>query len=553
MTYNFKQYDAARDFTTTSVNSSFINNVDNVYDKLRLQVYDLYEDIYINSTYNLKIILRGEDQSPILLPTGKKLIEAVNRFLGLNVDYLVQGQGDAGVQQALDIWFQDFFDREKFKTKFESGKRWGLIRGDSVWYIYADSRKDAGTRISIAEIDPRQVFEIEDIQGALCGYHIVDLVRDWREPDEVKFVTRRRTFRKDVDEDGQVIKNSHVTSELTYWELNSWDDREPENELEYIPGGAGEHEPIILGTKEAPITAFPIYKWNNAPMQNTNWGTSQLAGMETLLYALNQSITDEDATIVFQGLGMYVTTAAPPIDPNTGAVCDWNIGPMQIIEIGQDQKFDRVSGITDVSPYQNHMNFIDEKGLSESTGIPEVAIGRVDPQAVQSGIALKLELMPLLAQNSEKELSFINLLDQMFNDIVKMWLPAYEIETFGNYAVMQECKVVCLFDNPMPVDRDATINETVTLVTNNLILTSMAVRKLRDLGWQYPTVDPYTGEPLDDEDIADMLMQQAQDNMGIATGGGTSGADQFGANQNPNDQSQNGQGNPNAQTVSLGQ
>ena len=64
-------------------------------------------------------------------------------------------------------------------------------------------------------------------------------------------------------------------------------------------------------------------------MQNSTWGLSQLTGLETLLYGINQSLTDEDATMVFQGLGMYVTSAAPPIDPTTGEVTNWNIGPQQ--------------------------------------------------------------------------------------------------------------------------------------------------------------------------------------------------------------------------------
>jgi len=504
MGYNRKQYDAARDFVKGGV-----ENVSDPLDKMRIQVYDLYEDIYINSTFQLSIILRGVDQTPILMPTGKKLVEATHRFLGVNVDYLVEGKGDQGVQDNLDAWFKSFFSREAFKSKFESTKRWGLIRGDAILYVYATPTKDQGERISIAEVDPRQAFEIEDVNGDLCGWYLVDIVRDWRDEDQPNArVARRRSFRKALDDEGMVIKNSPVTTDLTFWELGKWDDRGDE-ETKQVTGGPGEiTEPIELGIGENQITTFPIYKWQNAPMQNTTWGTSQLAGLETLMYALNQSMTDEDCTIVFQGLGMYWTDAAPPIDPNTGAHCDWNIGPMQIIETGVGNKFERVSGVSDVSPFQDHMSFMDEKGMAESSGIPEVAIGRVDVQAAESGISLKLQFMPLLAQNSEKELHLITLLDQLFHDIVTQWLPAYESETFGNAEPMQEASVVCLFDDPMPVDRAATVQETVLLRTNNLILVSMAVAKLRSLGWQYPAVDE-RGQPLTDEDIAQMLQDQA--------------------------------------------
>lgn len=522
MPYNLKQYSAALDFLVGGD-----DNIVAAWDKKRVQAYDLYENLYINSTYNLKLVLRGSDQTPMLMPSGRKIIEATNRFLGLNLDYLVEGQGDAGLQQNLDDWWAQFFKREALRGKFASNKRWGLIRGDAMFYVYAEPGKDAGTRLSIIELDPRQVFYIEDPNNPMStlGVYIVDTVQDFREPDKPeKKLARRRAFRKQ--------DNGTITSDLTFWTLGKWDDRNPANDLEKVPGGD-------LEEPEAPlpdvITALPVYHWKyNAP-QNSSWGHSQLTGLETLMYGINQSLTDEDATIVFQGLGMYVTTSAPPVDPTTGELTDWNIGPMQIIEIGTDQTFQRVTGVSDVSPYQNHMNFIDEKGLSEAAGVPATAIGRVDVNTVQSGISLKMEMMPLLAANSEKELEMIVVLDQMFHDITTMWLPAYETETFGNATAMAEMSVVSIFDDPMPVDRDAKIQETILLQTSNLILTSMAVGKLRDLGWNFPTVDPYTGEPLDDHDIADMLAEQANAAASVglnALGGDTGNVD---ANGNPID------------------
>lgn len=500
MPYNLKQYSAALDFI-----SGGDSNIVNEMDQRRVGAYDLYENLYINSTQTLKLVMRGDDSYPILMPSGKKIVDATNRFLGVGFDYLVEGQGDAGTQEMLNAWWADFFKREALRSKFASNKRWGLIRGDAAFYIYADGLKAAGQRISIVELDPRQLFEIEDLNGRVVGYHIVDTIQDYREPDKPdKKLARRRTFRKVYDDIGTTIG---VTMELKFFEIGKWDDRTiaAAEKIEAVPYPDFDLEPTPLPDG---ITALPVYKWRNNAPQNSTWGHSQLAGMETLLYAINQSLTDEDATIVFQGLGMYVTSAAPPQD-SEGNTTDWSIGPMQIIEIGQDQRFDRVTGVSDVSPYQNHMNFIDEKGLSEASGTPEIAIGRVDVAVAESGISLQLQLMPLLAQNLEKEQELIVTLDQMFFDITSMWLPAYEPELFPDPLVMSQMSVVCVFDDPMPKNRDAQITETVTLQQANLILTSMAVAKLRSLGWEYPTVDPLTGEPLTDEAIAQMLTAQA--------------------------------------------
>ena len=322
--------------------------------------------------------------------------------------------------------------------------------------------------------------------------------------------------------------------------------------MEKVAGGDLEEEEFDLPQT---ILHLPVYKWSNMAAQNSNWGTSQLAGLETLLYAINQSLSDEDATMVFQGLGMYVTDAAPPLDANND-VTDWNIGPKQIIEIATGQKFERVTGVNDVKPYQDHMNFVND-GMAEASGTPQTAIGRVDVTVAQSGISLKLELMPLIAANAEKELELINTLDQLFNDITVEWLPAYEQESFGNADIMAELSVVCVFDDPMPRDHDAEVTEVVTLAAANLILNSMAVAKLRDLGWKYPTTDPTTGAPLTDDDIASMLLDQqalaTQATDPFAQGGGNTDANgnPLDANGNPVDPNAAGQGSD-SQTINLG-
>ena len=537
MAYNEHQYDAAKDF----VLGGDENVASSAYDQLRVQTYDLYENLYRNATVALKIVLRGDDQSAIIMPNGRKIVEATNRFLGVNVDYLVEAAGDEGARQEVEAWWTDFWKREAFPSKFNSNKRWGLIRGDAYFYVYADPNKVQSQRISIKELDPRQVFEIEDAIGNTIGVHIVDKVQDYREPDKPeKQIARRRTFR--ITEEG-------ISSELNFWTIGKWDDRTVKavEVQERIAYPEYEEEVFLLPSV---ITQLPVYKWRNQQPQNSNWGTSQLAGLETLLYALNQSLSDEDSTLVFQGLGMYVTDAAPPLDPNTGDVADWNIGPKQIIEIATGQRFDRVTGVSDLSPFINHMQYIND-GMAEASGTPQIAIGRVDVAVAESGISLQLQLMPLLAQNAEKELELVNILDQMFFDITTMWLPGYEPEQFGNVEVMSQLSVVSIFDDPMPVDRQKKIEEIITLDQSNLILKSMSVTALRSLGWQYPSVDPYTGQPLSDDDIALLLLQQVkQSSAAMDPYAGTSdmsmgGVDEFG---NPIEPDQL----PDQQTVDLG-
>lgn len=545
MPYNAKQYEAALDFLTTGD-----DNIVDPWDLKRIQSYDYYEDLYINATQNLSLNLRGEDQVPLLVPNAKKIVEATTRFLGKNLQFLVTAEGDGGAQLAVNDWWADFYKREGVRAKFESNKRWGLIRGDACFYVYAKPQKTAGKRICIEELDPKNLFEINESpndQKEVSGYHIVEKVQDFREKDKPdKQLAKVRTFRKVYDETGAV---TGVTSELKFYEIGKWDDRTEKARADQEPVANVEQDedPQFIGSENVPITNLPVYKWRTRPPQNSTWGHSILTGIETLLYAINQSLTDEDCTIVFQGLGMYVTTAGRPKDENNNPT-SWNIGPKQVIELGENQKFEKVTGVENVDPFQKHMDWISDKGISESSGTPEIAIGRVDVAVAESGISLQLQMMPLIASNEELELEMIMVLDQMHYDITTQWLPAYEEEMFGNLETMAGITVVTVFDDPMPKNRDAEITETQLLYTNNMILTVMMIQKTRELGWRWPTHDAQ-GFELTDDDLAEMLNAQAATQAAAAdpfSAGLAGGGEIAGQEGNPQDNT------PDEQTVDLG-
>lgn len=155
MRYNNKQYIAALDFIKDAD-----ANIVNAWDAKRVSTYDLYENLYLNSTVSLKIVLRGDDQVPILMPSARKIVEATNRFLGKNLNYFVDAGGDEGTRQSVDQWWADFFKRETVVTKFNSSKRWGLIRGDGALIVSANPGKGVGQRISIDELDPRYILKL---------------------------------------------------------------------------------------------------------------------------------------------------------------------------------------------------------------------------------------------------------------------------------------------------------------------------------------------------------------------------------------------------------
>lgn len=513
-------------------------NIVGANDILRIASYDLYDGIYHNRQESLELQLRGEDSAPIYMPSAAKIIEATSRYLAVGFDYFAKGPNDGSAEASpqdddlpitadsieatttIEGYFANFFKRERVKAKFSTQKRYGLIRGDAMWYLTADPNKQQGSRLSLHELDPRQYFPIDDPQDntRVIGCHIVDLVQDPRKPDDKSaYVARRQTYRKIIDDQGVT---TGISSERTHWEVGKWDDRiltEKDMEGQQVPN-PGLDMPLQTLPKE--ITNLPVYHIKNKRVPNSGFGMSELAGLETLIFAINQAISDEDLTLVMQGLGMYVSNAGPPQNED-GSAGDWNVGPGQVIEVGGEQEFTRVTGVSSVTPYVDHIKAMDD-ALMQGAGVPEIAAGAVDVAIAESGIALMIQMGPILAKNFEKELEIILTMDQMFYDIVNGWLPGYE-EIQPNNATVQT-----IVDDPMPVNRDAKIQELMLLYTSGVITLSMVVSGLMELGYKFPDNDP--------QKAADMISaeqkQKSIDMMGdpYADGSGGTGDNQFGSN-----------------------
>jgi len=440
---------------------SWIGNSD---EATRIMSYGIYEDIYWNVPESFKLVMRGDDESPIYLPTARKIVEATHRFLAINFDFVVNDKiGTSGEQAALELIMRALFKREEIYAKVTTQKRYGLIKGDALWHITADPGKALGSRIAMHELDPAMYFPIhdEDNPDRVIGCHIAKLVPDPK--DKNKSVVRRQTYRK--------MDNNRITSELALFEVAKWDDRRG-SEIKRVQSLVDEFE------LPAQITTIPVYHIKNNRVPGEPFGSSQLRGIETILSGMDQSISDQAYTLAMQGLGVYVTTAGPPIDAegNEGNI---EMGPGRAIEIGEDEDFKRVSGVGSVAPFLDHIGYLDEAART-ALGIGDLAAGKVEVSVAESGISLRLQLAPLLAANAEKESELLGKYDHLFFDLSRGWLPAYE-EFSGGLA-----EVASVVGDPLPVNREAEIEEARSLFSESLITFDMLVIVLAKHGYVFP-------------------------------------------------------------------
>lgn len=224
------------------------------------------------------------------------------------------------------------------------------------------------------------------------------------------------------------------------------------------------------------ITQLPVYHIPNEEPDGSSWGVSQIAGIEYIVNALNQSVTYEDLSLVLQGLGVYTTTASPPVDKATGKPAKYKLHPGNVIEMSQGDTFDRVTGVASVAPFQEHMTFLDRWAM-DGSGIPEMATGSVDVSVAQSGIALALKMGPIIAENSDKQLAIQGKWEQIGYDLIHGWIPAFEGLNSENSVFKPT------FGDPMPINRDTYIQETVDLFTADMITYDEMRIRLEKVGY----------------------------------------------------------------------
>lgn len=463
------------------------------YDKNRVTAYWTYVEIYDNHPEIFEVVMRDleteDEDSRRLVPSGRTIVEATNRYLGKDLSWQLADDATATTEQFAEVYrmhLAPLFNREAFYVTYASLKRWMLVRGDALLHITVDPLKEEGKRLSITEIDPGTYFPITDPmnRARVLGAYVATVVLD----DEDEEIIQRLEYQRIVTpEDAGTYGGpiGSVWTRMTYWELDGWDGRDPENELKPVDTPASVNTPsmapLLTGfVLPAQITAIPLYHFRNAVRGSEPFGTSEMQGIETLIAGVNQAATDEDLAIALYGLGMYVTDSGRPTNAD-GSPGDWFIYPGAVAEVEEGKTWTRVPGVDDVSPFQDHAGML-TTGMREGTGTPDVAIGKVDVSVAQSGVALAIQFNPILSKNEEKEQVLASKLNQFVYDLLNGWLAAYE-----GYSPLEGLTVTATFADPLPLDRAATLAEILAMVTAKVISTAFAATLIsQKLGYKIP-------------------------------------------------------------------
>lgn len=416
-------------------------------EQARLAAYNLYEAIYWTVPDTFKLVSRGAEDKPIYLPSGRTIVETLHRFMAVKPKPVVDPAFGSSTEQALALQvITDLFKRERFLSRFNANKRYGIMRGDWMWHIYADPAAAEGSKISIFPLDPSSAFPIyeEDNIDNIIGWHIVEQYVNQNGEARIK----RLTYRKVTGTGGP----SPISREEGVFKVDDWGGPGMENQ-EPIP----EEQTMPLETLPSPIDQLPVYLIPNFDEPGQIWGSSEMRGLERLMGAQNQSISDEDLALALEGIGVYATDAGTPVNDD-GEDVPWNLGPGRVVELPDGKKMVRVNGVSSIVPYQEHIKFL-QGAAEQAVGVSDIAKGRVNVEVAESGVALMLELAPLLARVSEKEQTVIDVHSNILFDLPK-WYIGYEGTMFNG---LLNTRIDLAFGDPLPRNRKQELQDLLAM------------------------------------------------------------------------------------------
>lgn len=497
MALDFNQYSTAKPLL-----SGYVSWLADDLERQRLASYQLYEQIYWGAPETFKLAQRGQESSPIYVPSGRTIVETLHRYLARGLRIIPDPTLGTPNDQALATQvIGELAARERLYSKFNMNKRYGIIRGDWAWHLYANPLLPAGSRVSVMEIDPASMFPIYQDENLdnIIGWHIVEQFID----SEGKVRIRRLTYRKATGVGGP----SPITMEDAIFEVDAW-------------GGPGMSEDdekriqqvVPLTTLPPPIDDLPIYLIQNFQEPQALWGSSEMRGLERIMAAVNQSISDEELALAMDGLGCYSTDAGAPLDEDTGLELPWNLGPGKVVEVPAGSFFNRIAGVGSITPLQEHLRYLHEQ-MDHASGTMDIAKGVVDVTVAESGVALRLKFDPLLAKCEEKETVVTDVTGNLLYNLGK-WYSAYEGSSFNS--LWEVTKWVPLYADKLPINKQGEFENIMAMINGKIVPLTVGWKMLREIGYELPE-DTIMQQEL--EEAASAAAQREADVLGTRIAG----------------------------------
>lgn len=242
----------------------------------------------------------------------------------------------------------------------------------------------------------------------------------------------------------------------------------------------------LIDSRVNPLGMIPVDHIPNHLVSGSPWGLSDCADIISLNRTYNEVSTD---------VSDIVNYYAAPVTVITGAkASNLERGPNKVWALPKDAQITNLDGGS--SGLEGAMLLLAQlkTAMHEIMGVPETALGQVQPISNTSGVALSIQFQPLM-NHYERKRSTYGLGLQRINEIALRTLALYEPEAFifdptesaplkeGQLAELDLAdpitfRSIAFFPHPLPLDKLIALNEIQTKITMGLESREGALREL---------------------------------------------------------------------------
>jgi hypothetical protein len=400
----------------------------------------------------------GEPQ--VVLNYYRAFTDYLNRFtFGRGLDFRSPKATEAIVPDRLErVWEQD---NDKMSVLLEMGQQ-GAVSGDCfVKVAYEEPWEDSSGRTHAGRV------RILPLNASFCfpEFHPHDRSR------LLRFKLKYRFWGTSLEGTRQVF---------TYTEILTDDFIE-----EYINDEMIDQRPNPLGT-------IPCVHIPNLPVSGSPWGLSDCHDIISLNRQYNEISTDVADIVNYHAAPVTVIVGAKASGLEKGPKKVWAGLPKDA------QVFNLEGGAQGIDGALKYLELL-KRSMHELVGIPESALGQVQPISNTSGVALSIQYQPLMNRYQQKVVQYGKGM-QMINELILLTLSVKEPESFiynpdvdgpiknGQYDRLDPNDPLTFityphFPPPLPLDKLVVLNEVQMMMGMGLESKEGA---LRVLGEEFP-------------------------------------------------------------------
>jgi len=155
----------------------------------------------------------------------------------------------------------------------------------------------------------------------------------------------------------------------------------------------------IMDQRPNPLGHIPVVHIPNVRISSSPWGLGDIQDIIGLNREYNEKALEISDIINYHAAPVTIITGAKASNLEKGPKKVWSIPPKEA------RVYNLEGGSEAVGPANEYLEIL-KRGMHEMTGVPETALGQVQPISNTSGVALAIQYQPMMQRYNTKKMTY---------------------------------------------------------------------------------------------------------------------------------------------------